>query len=74
MDYRRTPIEIESPEQLGYATIENNLAESSFSDRCLADYGVEADVGRVLLPYGDHLGRAATAHADRGRGRRSLTR
>ena len=49
-------IEIESPEQLGYATIQNNLAESSFSDRCLADYGIEADVGRLLLPYGDHLG------------------
>ena len=56
MRYRRTPIEIESPEQLGYSTIENNLAESSFSDMCLADYGVEADLGRVLLPYGDHLG------------------
>jgi aspartate/methionine/tyrosine aminotransferase len=54
--YRRTPIEIESPEQLGYATIRNNLAESSFSDMCLADYGVEADVGRLLLAYGDHLG------------------
>jgi aspartate/methionine/tyrosine aminotransferase len=54
--YRRTPIEIESPEQLGYSTIRNNLAESSFSDMCLADYGVEADVGRLLLPYGDHLG------------------
>ena len=58
MHYRRTPIEIESPEQLGYSTIENNLAESSFSDMCLADYGVEADLGRVLLPYGDHLGAA----------------
>jgi len=54
--YRRTPIEIESPEQLGYSTIKNNLAESSFSDMCLADYGVDADLGRVLLPYGDHLG------------------
>jgi aspartate/methionine/tyrosine aminotransferase len=54
--YRRTPIEIESPEQLGYSTIANNLAESSFSDMCLADYGVEADLGRTLLPYGDHLG------------------
>jgi aspartate/methionine/tyrosine aminotransferase len=54
--YRRTPIEIESPEQLGYATIKNNLAESSFSDMCLADYGIEADVGQLLLPYGDHLG------------------
>ena len=58
MHYRRTAIEIESPEQLGYSTIENNLAESSFSDMCLADYGVEADLGRVLLPYGDHLGAA----------------
>jgi aspartate/methionine/tyrosine aminotransferase len=56
MRYRRTLIEIESPEQLGYATIRNNLAESSFSDMCLADYGVEANLGRVLLPYGDHLG------------------
>jgi aspartate/methionine/tyrosine aminotransferase len=54
--YRRTPIEIESPEQLGYSTISNNLAESSFSDMCLADYGVEADLGRILLPYGDHFG------------------
>ena len=54
--YRRTPIEIESPEQLGYSTIENNLAESSFSDMCLADYGVDADLAHVLLPYGDHLG------------------
>ena len=56
MRYRRTPIEIESPEQLGYSTIRNNLAESSFSDMCLADYGVDADLGRLLLPYGDHLG------------------
>jgi aspartate/methionine/tyrosine aminotransferase len=56
MNYRRTPIEIESPEQLGYQTIENNLAESSFSDMALADYGVEADVGRLLLPYSNHLG------------------
>jgi aspartate/methionine/tyrosine aminotransferase len=54
--YRRTPIEIESPEQLGYSTIRNNLAESSFSDMCLADYGVDADLGRILLPYGDHFG------------------
>ena len=56
MRYRRTPIEIESPEQLGYSTIKNNLAESSFSDVCLAEYGVEADVGHLLLPYADHLG------------------
>src|SRR2546429_3046970 len=54
--YRRTLIEIESPEQLGYSMIRNNLAESSFSDMRLADYGVEADLGELLLPYGDHLG------------------
>ncbi len=56
MHYRRMPIEVESPEQLGYAAIKNNLAESSFSDRRLTDYGIQADVGELLLPYGDHLG------------------
>ena len=54
--YRRTPIELESPEQLGYDTITNNLSESSFSDMRLADYGIEADVGDIVLPYGDHRG------------------
>ena len=58
MQYRRTPIEIESPEQLGYATIKQNLAESSFADRRLADYGINGNVGELLLPYGDHLGSA----------------
>jgi aspartate/methionine/tyrosine aminotransferase len=56
MRYRRMRIEVESPEQLGYATIRNNLAESSVSDMCLVDYGVDADLGRIVLPYGDHLG------------------
>ena len=56
MRYRRTPIELESPEQLGYERIRNNLSESSFTDMRLADYGVEADVGDVVLPYGDHRG------------------
>ena len=50
------PIEVESPEELGYDTIENNLAESSFSDLRLADYGIDADVGDILLQYGDHRG------------------
>jgi aspartate/methionine/tyrosine aminotransferase len=54
--YRRMPIEIESPEELGYGTIANNLAESSFSDLRLADYGIDADVGGLLLQYGDHRG------------------
>ena len=56
MRFRRTPIEIESPEQLGYGTIANNLAESSFSDMTLADLGVQGDVADLLLQYGDHLG------------------
>src|SRR4051812_364825 len=56
MKFRRLPIEIESPEQLGYDTIENNLSESSFSDMRLADHGIDSDVGDLLLQYGDHLG------------------
>src|SRR4051794_19707669 len=50
------PIEIESPEQLGYDTIQNNLSESSFSDMRLSDYGIDPDVDDLLLQYGDHLG------------------
>ena len=56
MRYRRMPIEIESPEELGYGTIANNLAESSFSDLRLADHGIDADVAGLLLQYGDHRG------------------
>jgi aspartate/methionine/tyrosine aminotransferase len=69
--YRRMPIEIESPEQLGYDTITNNLSESSVADRRLRDLGVELGPGgglalgpggraaaldELLLCYGDHLG------------------
>jgi aspartate/methionine/tyrosine aminotransferase len=54
------PIEVESPEQLGYHTITNNLSESSVSDRRLADLGLDATVRAALdeltLGYGDHLG------------------
>jgi len=50
------PIEIESPEQLGYDTIANNLSESSFSDMRLSDHGIDPDVAGLLLQYGDHLG------------------
>src|SRR3954451_7056301 len=56
MKFRRMPIEIESPEQLGYDTIANNLSESSFSDMRLSDHGIDSDVGDLLLQYGDHLG------------------
>ena len=45
--YRRMPIEVESPEQLGYDTITNNLSESSVADRRLSDLGIDlADAAR----------------------------
>ena len=50
------PIEVESPEQLGYDTITNNLSESSVADRRLRDLGFELDLDELLLCYGDHLG------------------
>src|SRR5215831_19123725 len=54
--YRRMPIEVESPEQVGYSTIANNLSESSVSDRRLGDLGLDLDLEGLLLCYGDHLG------------------
>ena len=54
--YRRMPIEVESPEQLGYDTIANNLSESSVTDRRLADLDLDLDLDDLLLRYGDHLG------------------
>lgn len=48
------PIEIESPEEVGYGSIECNLAESSIADADLDDLGVE--LGGLLLRYGDHRG------------------
>ena len=57
MRYRRMPIEVESPEELGYGTIANNLAESSFSDLRLADLRHRRRRRRgLLLQYGDHKG------------------
>jgi len=56
------PIEVESPEQLGYDTITNNLSESSVADRRLSDLGIDFGSGTagalddLLLCYGDHLG------------------
>ena len=55
------PIEVESPEQLGYDTITNNLSESSVADRRLRDLGIDlasdgSALDELLLCYGDHLG------------------
>ncbi len=57
MDYRRMPIEIESPEQLGYGNIRNNLTESSVSDLRLDELGL--DLNGLVLAYGDHRGKPA---------------
>ena len=40
MQYTRMPIEVESPESLGYNTIECNLAESSVRDVHFKDLGI----------------------------------
>src|SRR4051794_4041399 len=66
MRYRRMPIEIESPEQLGYDTITYNLSESSVSDRKLSDFGLdlaESLLDDLLLCYGHHLGDPALREA-----------
>ncbi|MGH9275129.1 MAG: aminotransferase class I/II-fold pyridoxal phosphate-dependent enzyme [Acidimicrobiales bacterium] len=65
------PIEVESPEQLGYDTITNNLSESSVADRRLRDLAIDVDgLEDLLLCYGDHLGdpglRAAVAAGGHG--------
>jgi aspartate/methionine/tyrosine aminotransferase len=56
MKYARMPIEIESPEELGYGSIRYNLAESSTADRSLADLRVTLDPAALVLQYGDHRG------------------
>lgn len=48
------PIEIESPEELGYGSILYNLAESSITDVIWDD--LELDLSGLVLQYGDHLG------------------
>jgi len=55
MKYRRMPIEIESPEQLGYGKIRHNLTESSVTDMRLDQ--LDLDLGPLVLAYTDHLGK-----------------
>jgi len=50
------PIEVESPEQMGYDKIRNNLSESSYTDAFLNEFAEGADLGRLLLCYGSHEG------------------
>ena len=54
MNYTRMPIETESPEEIGYATIQYNLAESSVRDIHLKDLNL--NLNDVLLCYGHHRG------------------
>lgn len=56
MRYRRMPIEVESPEEIGYGSIRCNLAESSIRDRILGELDLGPDLARCVLQYGDHRG------------------
>lgn len=56
MDFRRMPIEVESPEQMGYDKIRNNLSESSYTDTRLRDITLAAGLQDLLLCYGSHAG------------------
>ena len=57
MRYKRMPIEIESPEQMGYESIRNNLSESSYTDTLFHDIGDLAPVLKdLVLCYGSHAG------------------
>jgi len=54
MRYARMPIEVESPEELGYERIRYNLSESSISDLALAD--LDLTLPNLTLLYGAHRG------------------
>jgi len=53
--YARMPIEVESPEEYGYARIRWNLSESSVADQKLSDLGLT--IPDLTLLYGEHRGR-----------------
>jgi aspartate/methionine/tyrosine aminotransferase len=48
------PIEIESPEQIGYENIKYNLTESSVTDMKLGDLNL--NLQELVIAYGDHIG------------------
>lgn len=56
MQYRRMPIEVESPEQMGYDKIRNNLSESSYTDVLFRDIDPGRDLKHLVLAYGSHAG------------------
>lgn len=55
MRYLRAPIEIESPEEVGYGTIRYNLAESSVTDAKLGE--LPSGLADLALAYSDHRGK-----------------
>jgi hypothetical protein len=55
MHYKRMPIEVESPEEMGYATIQYNLAESSVRDIYFRDLKLNLD--DLFMCYGEHRGK-----------------
>ena len=57
MLYKRMPIEIESPESLGYDSIECNLAESSVRDVSFKE--LDINLNDLVIAYGDHIGKPA---------------
>lgn len=54
MQYKRMPIEVESPEEMGYSNIQYNLAESSVRDIYLRDLNINLE--DLFLCYGVHRG------------------
>jgi aspartate/methionine/tyrosine aminotransferase len=54
MKYTRMPIEIESPEQMGYDNVRYNLTESSVSDQVLQT--LDISISNLKLAYSDHCG------------------
>lgn len=54
MKYKRMPIEIESPEELGYDSIKCNLTESSMPDMKVKL--LHTDINELVLCYTDHKG------------------
>lgn len=54
MRYVRMPIEVESPEQMGYANLDCNLTESSFADATIDD--LDLDLTGLVVAYTDHVG------------------
>ena len=55
MNYTRMPIEIESPEMMGYQNLRHNLTESSVFDANLSEIHIQ--LNDLILCYGHHIGK-----------------